>query len=103
MVVAIHNELEGGARDIFVPQMPRDPVSFVHLVVGEAPSVQFVHGSNRINGHQPISSRAHALDKYASPRKQPHMLLMFQREDAERSRWVKVICYVERKAMELRD
>jgi hypothetical protein len=31
------------------------------------------------------------------------MLLMFQREDTERSRRVKVICYVEREAMELRD
>jgi hypothetical protein len=103
MVVAIHNELEGGVRDIFVPQMPRDPVLFVYLVVGVAPSVQLVHGSSRINGHQPISSRAHALDKYASPREQPHMLLVFQREDAERSRRVKVVCYVERKAMELRD
>jgi hypothetical protein len=45
----------------------------------------------------------HALEKYASPRKQPHLFLVFQREDAERSRRVKVVCYVERKAMELRD
>lgn len=46
---------------------------------------------------------SHLLDQYASPSKQSHMLLLFQCENAERSRRVKVVCYVKWEAIKLRD
>jgi hypothetical protein len=48
----------------------------------------------------PLTLSGHPLDKYASPREQPRMILMFESEDAEWSRRVKVICDVEREAVE---
>ena len=95
MVVAIHDELEGRVWNVFVPQMPRCSVLFVHLFIGASSGVQFIDRSchaRRLGDHSlSIStssmeaSSGYSLYKYTSPREQPHMLLLFQGEDTERS------------------
>jgi hypothetical protein len=58
MVVTIHDELEGGVWDVFLPQVPRGSISFVHLFVRMPFSVQLIHRScheNHMVGTDAIS------------------------------------------------
>ena len=50
MVVTVHDKLEGGVRDVFLPQVPRGSILFVHLFVRVPLGVQLVHRS--CNGHR---------------------------------------------------